>query len=180
MNKTLGHLKTVSTHKWWVFYYSCKAGIPVRGLAHDLSKFSPIEFCESVKYWTGTKSPIDTCKAANGYSKAWQHHKGRNKHHYEYWVDDLDNGGKPLCMPYKESVEMLCDYVGAARAYLGKDFTFEKELAWWKEKMKKPLLMHPVQKKFLTVALTVASTINDMPCEEDLKKIYEMSLEIMR
>ena len=173
MNKFLGHLKTVSKHKWWVFYYSCKAGIPLRGLAHDMSKLNPIEFFESVKYYTGTRSPIDACKEDKGYSMAWLHHKGRNKHHYEHWVDDLDNGGKPLLMPYKEAVEMLCDYIAAGRAYSGKDFTFEKELLWWKEKKKKPLMMHPAIKQFITISLTVASVLNDIPNEADLKDLYK-------
>lgn len=177
MNKFIGHLKTVTTHKWWVFYYACKAGIPVRGFVHDMSKFSPTEFFESVKYWSGTRSPIDACKEDKGMSKAWLHHKGCNKHHYEHYVDDLDHGGKPLIMPYKETVEMLCDFIGAGRAYSGKNFTYEGELQWWKNKLKNPLLMHPVQKKFITTALTMAAVINDIPKEKDLKIIYNLYKE---
>lgn len=173
MNKFLGHLKTVNTHKWWVFYYSCKAGIPFRGLVHDLSKFHPTEFFESVKYWSGTRSPIDACKEDKGWSKAWMHHKGINKHHYEYWIDNFDKGGNPICMPYKETVEMLCDYIAAGRAYSGSDFTYEGELAWWRNKKKNPLAMHPVQKQFITMALTVAAVINDIPKEKYLKELYK-------
>ena len=79
------HLKKILVHKYWVFYFCCKAGIPWQGITHDLSKFSPVEFWESVKYYQGNRSPIDACKEENGYSMAWQHHKGRNPHHYEYW-----------------------------------------------------------------------------------------------
>lgn len=89
---TFRHFKKVCTHKRWVFYYCCKVGIPFQGLMHDLSKFSPTEFLESVKYYQGTSSPIDACKKENGWSVAWMHHKGRNKHHYEYWQDNFDNG----------------------------------------------------------------------------------------
>ena len=78
------HLKLVFKHKWLVFKLSCKIGIPLRGLLHDLSKFSPEEFWESVKYYNGHGSPITSCKKENGYSRAWLHHKGRNKHHLEY------------------------------------------------------------------------------------------------
>lgn len=111
------HLRTVLTHKKWVFYYCCKAGIPLQGLVHDLSKFSPTEFMESINYYTGTHSPIDECKKKNGVSYAWMHHKGRNPHHYEYWQDNFDKGGQPIKMPYKYAVELLCDYLGAGRAY---------------------------------------------------------------
>ena len=154
MKNFLGHLKTILIHKWWVFRYCCLFGIPWRGLVHDLSKFSPTEFFESVKYYSGTRSPIDASKEANGYSRAWLHHKGRNKHHYEYWQDNFDNGGMPLVMPYKESLEMLCDYLGAARAYMGKSFTYLKELDWWDTKKAKPLAMHPININFITDMLT--------------------------
>jgi len=150
--KFKGHLKTVLTHKWWVFYYCCKAGIPFRGLIHDLSKFSPIEFWESVKYYQGGSSPINACKADKGYSLAWQHHKGRNPHHYEYWVDYLDNGGKPIMMPYKYAVEMICDYLAAARVYsnnMGKAFSYEAEYEWWLKK-KEVAKMHEETKRFIT------------------------------
>lgn len=140
---TFRHFKKVCTHKRWVFYYCCKVGIPFQGLVHDLSKFSPTEFWESVKYYQGTSSPIDACKKENGWSAAWMHHKGRNKHHYEYWQDNFDNGGNPIEMPMKYKKEMLCDYLGAGRAYHGKSFNFEKELKWWKSKKSKPIAMHP-------------------------------------
>lgn len=149
IQKFFGHLKTVCIHKWWVFYYCCKFGMPITGLLHDLSKFSPTEFFESVKYYSGTRSPIDACKEDIGWSRAWMHHKGRNKHHYEYWQDNFDNGGQPLLMPFKYNLEMLCDYLGAGRAYNGKKFTYAGECNWWLMKQQKPLAMHPVNKMFI-------------------------------
>lgn len=145
-----GHLKTVIVHKWWVFYYCCIFGIPFRGIVHDLSKFSPTEFFESIKYYTGTRSPIDACKEANGVSYAWMHHKGRNKHHYEYWQDNFDKGGEPVLMPYKYSVEMLCDYLGAGKAYMKDKFDIQCEIIWWENKNKNPIAMHPINKRFIT------------------------------
>ena len=152
VQKFFGHLKTVLKHKWWVFYYCSYARMPFRGLKHDISKFHPVEFFESVKYYSGTRSPIDVCKEDKGYSSAWFHHKGKNKHHYEYWVDNLDRGGIPVEMPYKYTVEMLCDYLGAGKAYHGKNFNFKKELEWWEHK-RNICCMHQVQKTFLDMAL---------------------------
>ena len=88
--------------------------------------------------------PIDACKEKKGYSKGWLHHKGRNPHHYEYWIDNLDQGGEALIMPREYAFEMICDYIGAGKAYMGKNFTYEKEYQWWLDKQRKPLLMHPV------------------------------------
>ena len=152
--KMLKHFTTICKHKYWVFYYCCKAGIPWRGLTHDLSKFSPIEFFEGVKYYQGTSSPIDACKKANGWSAAWLHHKGRNKHHYEYWQDNFDNGGTPLQMPYKDALEMICDYLGAGRAYSGKNFTLLDEYIWWQSKKRKNLAMHPHTIEFIDTMMS--------------------------
>lgn len=132
INNIVGHLKTIIVHKFWVFYYSCKLGIPVQGFLHDLSKFSPIEFWESVKYYQeGKRSPINACKEDKGYSLAWQHHKGRNKHHYEYWTDNYDIGTTCIKIPYKYVLELVCDYLAAGRTYKGKYFTFLDEYNWW-------------------------------------------------
>ncbi len=143
------HFKKICVHKYWVFHYCRLMGIPLQGLLHDLSKFSPVEFWESVRWYQGTFSPIDACKKANGVSMAWMHHKGRNPHHYEYWQDNFDMGGNPVEMPFKYKVEMLCDFLGAGHAYYGKAFTYEKELEWWKIKKSKPLAMHPNDMQFI-------------------------------
>jgi hypothetical protein len=153
LGNAVKHFKKVMIHKKWVFYYSCKAGIPIRGLIHDMSKLSPTEFIESAKYYQGDRSPIDACKEENGYSKAWLHHKGRNTHHYEYWQDNFDKGGQPLQMPFKCALEMVCDYLAAGRAYMGKNFTFDSELEWWINKKSKPLAMHPHTRCFMDMML---------------------------
>lgn len=155
LKNCFGHLKTILIHKYWVFYYGCKLGIPIRAFFHDFSKFHPIEFFESVKYYQGGKSsPINAVKADKGYSLAWQHHKGRNPHHYEYWTDRYDTGTIPIKMPFKYVVEMIADYLGAARAYMGKDFTLEKELEWWKNKLEINPIIHEETSKFITNYLT--------------------------
>lgn len=167
--KTIKHLKTICKHKYWVFYYCCKAGIPWRGLVHDLSKFSPVEFFESIRYYQGTSSPIDTCKKDKGWSAAWMHHKGRNRHHFEYW---WDNNG-PVKMPYKDALELICDYFGAGRAYQGHNFSYRNELEWWENKRKtldeSKIDYHT--KEYITAMLTyLASHEDDFSCS---KEIYE-------
>lgn len=170
-NKILGHIGTILTHKKWVFYYCRKAEIPWQGLIHDLSKFSPTEFLESIKYWTGTRSPIDECKAANnGVSAAWLHHKGHNKHHCEYWNDVV-----PLRMPKKYLTELICDYFAASRAYLGKDFSYQKENEWWKKQ--RPIKqMHESDKKILDFVFEkFAASYNPATEEALLKEIIEQA-----
>lgn len=173
IKNTLKHFAKICKHKWWVFYYCCKAGIPWRGIKHDMSKFSPTEFWESVRYYQGNRSPIDACKEENGVSKAWLHHKGRNRHHYEYWQDNFDKGGEPLQMPYKDAVEMLCDYLGAGRAYMGKDFTYKAEWQWWIRKNQNPIAMHPSSKEFISCIL-----INLAHDEKRIKKQYLLGLNL--
>lgn len=150
LKNAIAHWKKIRTHRKWVRRYCWKQGLFWQGLTHDLSKYSPTEFFESVKYYQGTSSPIDACKKANGVSYAWMHHKGRNPHHYEYWQDNFDKGGQPVLMPYKYFVEEMCDFIGAARAYLGKDFSYVKEEEWWKKK-RENCAMHPNNKIMLDV-----------------------------
>ena len=153
LKNTIKHFGLITRHKWYVFQYCCKAGLFWRGIKHDLSKYSPIEFWESVKYYSGNRSPIDNCKAENGVSKAWMHHKGRNSHHYEYWQDNFDNGGVPVQMPLDDAVELVCDYLAAGRAYNRGKLSLEGEWNWWLNKTSGPIAMHPQTKAFVYIML---------------------------
>ena len=125
------HWKTIRLHRKWVRYYCFLAGIPWRGLVHDLSKYSPIEFFESARYWTGVDSPINHAKKRQGISYGWLHHKGHNSHHYEYYMDNFDDGGVARLMSKKDFTELVCDYLGAAHAYNHDEFSYANELQWW-------------------------------------------------
>lgn len=145
----LKHIITIIKHKNMVWYFGRRLGIKFQAFFHDMSKFHPIEFFESVKYYSGKRSPIDACKEVKGYSKAWFHHRGNNPHHYEYWVDSLDIGGIALDMPNNYKIEMLCDYLAAAYTYTKGRCTFTDEYNWWISKSAKPLKMHANTRKFL-------------------------------
>ena len=176
MSKFLGYLKTVVKHKHYVRKYCFKARLYKQGLTHDLSKFSPTEFIESVKYYNGIESPIKSCKEENGWSKAWLHHKGRNKHHYEYWQDNFDLGGQAIQMPYKYALEQVCDYLGAGQAYMQANFSYEKEYEWWKNKISNPIAMHVNSMVFTEVMLKLMLEENsdDVLRPERSKVIYDL------
>ena len=123
MSKFFSHLKTVMTHRHYVFRFCCRVGIPWQGLVHDLSKFTPAEFRPSVRYYQGTSSPIGAERREKGYSMAWLHHKARNKHHWEYWVEFRDDGSIYLVkIPMKYVKEMICDWLSAGKTYSGKNW----------------------------------------------------------
>ena len=82
-----GHLSTINNHKRMVMEYCFRVGLYKQGLLHDLSKYCPQEFIPGVIYYQGDRSPNNAQREALGYSDAWLHHKGHNKHHYEYWID---------------------------------------------------------------------------------------------
>ena len=134
MNKFFGHLKTVLHHKRLVFRYARKAGIPFRGFFHDSSKFSPTEFIPGVKYFSdGKRSPTVAERKDKGYSAAWLHHKGRNKHHFEYWIEFNWNGELiyKSPMPLKYVKEMFCDRVAATKTYLKDRYTDSAPLEYY-------------------------------------------------
>ena len=175
ITKTLKHFHTVNKHRWYVFKYSIKAGIPFRGLIHDLSKYSPTEFWESVKYFDGHRSPIHFAKLDKGYSKAWLHHKGRNKHHFEYWEDIKLDGRFAAFIPYKYVVECICDKLSASKVYKGKDYTDAYPLEYWNKIDKKiGLIIHPGIIEFMDKVLTKISKegIDKGLKPKYLKKIY--------
>lgn len=117
-----GHLHTVNSHRRLVRKYCFKLGLYRQGMMHDLSKYSPSEFIPGVKYYQdGHRSPNNAQREDEGVSKAWLHHKGRNKHHFEYWIDyDVEGNSTILAgmkMPVKYVAEMFCDRVAASRIY---------------------------------------------------------------
>ena len=151
-HKMLKHWQTIRVHRKWVRHYCHIAGITWRGITHDLSKYSPTEFFESARYWTGTHSPIEEVKREKGVSRAWLHHRGRNTHHWAYWADNFSEGFVIHPMPMDDFVEMVCDFLGAGRAYLGKCFSYSNERSWWlKERDGGNAAMNPINKKMLDI-----------------------------
>ncbi len=167
------HFKLVTYHKWLVFKLCCKVGEPWRGFMHDFSKYSPTEFFESAKYYVGTHSPITEAKKENGYSKAWLHHKGRNKHHSEYWVDENAPEKTPI-IPYPYAVEMVCDKIAAGMAYMGKNFTKEYELKYWEIEITKIKINEKIA-QFITEVLTRVAKdgIDKTLTKNNMKEIYK-------
>ncbi len=167
------HFNIVTKHRFLVFKLCFKAGIPFRGFIHDLSKYSLTEFSESVKYYTGTCSPIELCRRQNGYSKAWLHHKGRNKHHFEYWVD-LDAPEKTPIIPYKYTVEMICDTLAAGLTYKGKDWYPSYQLEYYNNVTPKKYINEKIQNVLEEVYKQVADKgINKVISKKNLKSIYD-------
>lgn len=168
------HLKLITKHKWIVFKLCCKAGIPWRGICHDLSKYSPTEFLEGIKYYQGNRSPITAAKEEKGYSEAWLHHKGRNKHHGEYWLD-LSTKEKTPIMPYKYTVEMLCDKLAAGIVYQGEKWNKEYPIKYWNEHEKEKLMLNPKMKDLITEFFEQVGEkgINEVVNKKKLKDLYK-------
>ena len=142
------HLRTVNRHRRLVRKYCFRLGLYWQGLTHDLSKYSPTEFFRSVKYYQGYRSPNDQERLTNGVSLSWLHHKGRNRHHFEYWVDynlRLKEGESPVIpvkMPGRYVVEMLMDRIAASKVYLGDAYTDDAPLRYFGAGSAS-LFMHP-------------------------------------
>ena len=117
-------------HKWFVFLESCKLGIPLLGIVHDISKFLPDEFIPYSRYNFAGENDKET---QVDFDLAWLKHQKRNKHHWQYWLLLNDSGKiyyaeddnvpcslkqvEPLPMPERYVREMVADWRGAGRAY---------------------------------------------------------------
>ena len=124
----LAHFKTITHHRLLVCRYCFRLGLYRQGLLHDLSKYAPCEFWRGAKYYQGYRSPNDAERKQNGVSLAWLHHKGRNRHHFEYWIDYcIGDDGKVYMggckMPKRYVAEMFCDRIAACRVYQGEKYT---------------------------------------------------------
>lgn len=134
INNVIGHLKTVNHHRWLVMKSCFQVGLFRQGLQHDLSKYGVTEFCVGVRYFQGNRSPNNAEREAAGYSSAWLHHKGRNKHHYEYWIDYATGPKKGMTgmkMPVNYVVEMVMDRIAASKTYLKGEYTDAKPLEYY-------------------------------------------------
>lgn len=152
----LGHFRTITKHRHKVISHCAKAGILWQGLRHDLSKYSPTEFLAGARYYQGTRSPNEAEREAYGYSKAWLHHKGRNRHHFEYWFDydPVTKTNQPVKMPLNYVIEMFCDRVAASKIYQGKNYTDRHPLEYFL-KAKGTRVIHKETSDFLEKLLTM-------------------------
>lgn len=172
IKKAIGHFKTITRHRHAVIAHSKRAGILWQGILHDLSKYSPCEFWVGARFYNGKKSPNEEERHIFGYSAAWMHHKGRNKHHFEYWLDyDYETHEfKPVKMPMRYIAEMFCDRVAASKIYQGDNYTKEHPLQYFnKGKATRPI--HPETSAVIEGLLTILAEQGE---EEAFSQIQKM------
>ena len=138
------HFCTITKHKCLVLDGCFRVGLYWQGITHDLSKYSLVEFWNGARYYQGNKSPNTAEREDKGYSEAWMHHKGRNRHHYEYWTDmnRQTRNYESIPMPRKYLVEMVMDRRAACMTYQGKDYRPDSALVYFDRSREKDL-MHP-------------------------------------
>lgn len=173
--KAWQHFKTITHHRWLVRQGCFRVGLYWRGLVHDLSKYSPTEFRSGAKYYQGTRSPNSAERDDRGYSLAWMHHKGRNKHHYEYWTDISKETGQyeSVPMPRVYLVEMVMDRRAACMTYQGDAYTDAS--AWeYFARSRERRLMHPQLERELAYLLQM---LRDQGEEATFRYIREVVLK---
>ena len=166
------HFKTITHHKWLVMQGCFKIGLYKQGLLHDMSKYSPTEFWVGAKYYTGKRSPNDGERRAKGYSASWLHHKGRNRHHLEYWIDYSPEEGHQMCgleMPVNYVAEMFCDRIAASKVYQGANYTDASPYEYYMQSLPH-YMIHPKTAALLLDMLTV---LKDQGEEEAFRHVRE-------
>ena len=150
MGHPIKHFLTITKHRHAVIRHCWKAGIFWQGLCHDLSKYTPTEFIPGARYDTGTKSPNEGEREAHGYSMAWIHHKGRNRHHFEYWTDydPVTRLVEPVKMPLRFVIEMFCDRVAASMIYQKDKYKDDSALIYY-ENGRNRIMIHPETDKLI-------------------------------
>lgn len=152
------HFKTITKHRWLVMLGCFRVGLYRQGLTHDLSKYAPTEFWMGARYYQGNRSPNAAEREDKGYSEAWMHHKGRNRHHFEYWSDynPKTKRVEPVEMPVRFLAEMFCDRVAASKIYLKDRYDQTCPLDYFQRSTsKKRGMLHPETERQLTELLTI-------------------------
>ncbi len=169
----LGHFKTITSHKLMVMKYCFRVGLYRQGLLHDLSKYSPTEFWRGAKYYQGTRSPNAREREIYGHSKAWLHHKGRNRHHFEYWRDfnPVTKKTEPVEMPTKYFKEMVCDRIAASKIYNGKDYKDGDAITYYKKESYLICEIHPNTAAHLEKVLQMLADNGEKEVFEYLRKL---------
>lgn len=170
------HFKTITKHRHKVIAHCKKAGILWQGLRHDLSKYSPVEFLAGARYYAGTYSPNENERRDKGYSSAWLHHKGRNRHHFEYWTDynSVEKRVMPVKMPIKYVAEMFCDRVAASKIYKGENYTNSSALEYF-ENGNAARQMHPKTAELLREWLKMLTEQGEDKTFNHIKKVVKES-----
>lgn len=168
-----GHFCTINKHKFLVMKYCFQVGLYKQGLLHDLSKYSPCEFLIGCYYFQGNRSPNNAEREKTGCSTAWLHHKGRNKHHYEYWMDyglHPEDGICGMKMPDRYIYEMFLDRIAASKIYKGKSYSDRSPLEYY-EKGNSERFLHAHTKKVLEHLLQMLAEHGEEYTFQYLKKI---------
>lgn len=170
------HFKTITHHRRLVREGCFRVGLYWQGLTHDLSKYFPSEFLVGAKYFQGTRSPNNAEREDIGYSSAWLHHKGRNKHHYEYWIDyslhaPEPGGMLPCPMPDKYIAEMIMDRIAACKTYQGDAYTDKSPWEYYLEG-KDPAPLHPYTRRNLEFFLRMLVEKGEEETFDYIKKVY--------
>ena len=156
--KVFQHFKTITYHKWLVMKGCFSIGLYKQGICHDLSKYSPSEFWVGARFYQGNRSPNNAEREEKGYSSSWLHHKGRNKHHFEYWIDyglkDIEGAMAPAPMPVKYILEMIMDRIAASKVYAKDNYTQHNPLEYYKLG-KDHVPLHDKTKKTLELLLLI-------------------------
>ena len=140
------HFMTITRHRHKVMYHCLRCGILWQGMRHDLSKYSPTEFLPGARFYLGDRSPTEGERREYGYSKAWMHHKGRNKHHFEYWVDygiGAEHVLAGMPMPRKYIAEMIMDRISASQTYHPETYTDASPLEYFMKGKDRLWFIHP-------------------------------------
>ena len=170
-----GHFKTITSHKLLVMKYCYKVGLYRQGLLHDLSKYSPTEFLVGAKYYQGTRSPNNAEREETGLSTSWLHHKGRNKHHFEYWVDygiGAEHVLAGMPMPRKYIAEMIMDRISASRVYSPQGYTDASPLAYYEKGKEKLWFIHEDTKEQLEYLLKMLAVKGEAATLSYIKNVY--------
>lgn len=134
--KSYNYLKYLTKHKYYVFCKCFKYGLIWRGIKHDLSKFSLLEWRQFCDIFYRKNLNGEAFEKTKEDDYIYKLHQKRNDHHWQWWIT-FDN--KALEMKREAVIEMLCDWFGASK---NKDNDGWEQVKTWYKKNKNEIILH--------------------------------------
>lgn len=149
---TLRYLRLTLIHKYHVFRYGLRLGVPVISLiVHDYTKLYPTFMISYGRQFFGDQSD------PTGFAYTWLHHQNCHRHHWEYWIMCTGHNrggfgdGHILDMPEKYVREMVADWLAASRTYEKAEVQSLETWPWFEQNFERIQVSEPTRIRILQI-----------------------------
>ena len=164
ISNIVDHIIDILMKKTYVLIYCFRIGLYWRGIKHDISRFSLIEFIYSIENYDPVEYPLDM-RRRNSISQAYIHYISKNDYTIEHWICN----DEPCKMPFASASECIVHLIASERILAHFSFSYINVFKRYVTMIDNGLKIHPHTKKFIYYIL--ADLANDEDYKWSIKNI---------